>query len=179
LAPRIKLEERSASISDSGCGCQQRVAAPDGVTGSQTAASAMKLRQGIYQSGLKSFKAIDGTETSSLTVAARQALAAQAADPPGAGAKDDPSFSCDTCGSDCTRVRYHALTIAGFALCPPCYLEGRFPSTMYSGDFVRLEERAFKHSPTSSSTAGASTSGAAGSAIVTGGGLADADGGEG
>ncbi|KAK0566632.1 SWI/SNF and RSC complex subunit Ssr2 [Tilletia horrida] len=168
---RLRQATRDADVNNAS-------AAPTGVTGSQTTASAMELRQDIYQSGLKGFKAIDGTEASSLTVAARQALAAQAADPPGAGAEDGPSFSCDTCGSDCTRVRYHALTVADFALCPPCYLEGRFPSTMYSGDFVRLEERAFKHSATSSSTAGALTSGAAGSAIVTGGGLADADGGE-
>ncbi|KAE8219819.1 hypothetical protein CF319_g6556 [Tilletia indica] len=125
-----------------------------GVT-DKISSSASELRKDIYQSGLKGFKAIDGTEAASLTAAARQALAAQASAGPGAGAEDGPSFSCDTCGSDCTRVRYHALTVADFALCPPCYLEGRFPSTMYSGDFVRLEERAFKHGATSTSATAA------------------------
>ncbi|KAK0531665.1 SWI/SNF and RSC complex subunit Ssr2 [Tilletia horrida] len=137
--------------------------------GKAAASSALELRKDIYQSGLKGFKAIDGTEASSLTEAARQALAAQAAGAPGSGAEDGPSFSCDTCGSDCTRVRYHALTVADFALCPPCYLEGRFPSTMYSGDFVRLEERAFKHGATSSSASGALVGGADGSGLADGG----------
>jgi len=35
-------------------------------------------------------------------------------------------------------VRYHSLKVKGFELCQPCYLDGRFPSTMFSGDFVKL-----------------------------------------
>ncbi|KAL9939395.1 hypothetical protein V8E36_002208 [Tilletia maclaganii] len=147
------------------------------LTADKASASALELRKDIYQSGLKGFKAIDGTEASSLTEAAKQALAEQSAMPPGAGAEDGPTFTCDTCGSDCTRVRYHALTVADFALCPPCYLEGRFPSTMYSGDFVRLEERAFKHGATSSSTSGNLESGAAdGAGAGADGGEADGEG---
>ena len=48
------------------------------------------------------------------------------------------SYQCDTCGTDCTPARYHSLKVKDFELCPPCYLDGRFPSTMFSGDFVKL-----------------------------------------
>lgn len=48
------------------------------------------------------------------------------------------SYSCDTCGVDCTAIRYHSLKVKNFELCPPCYLDGRFPSNMFSGDFVKL-----------------------------------------
>ncbi|KAI9140863.1 SWIRM domain-containing protein [Paraphysoderma sedebokerense] len=48
-------------------------------------------------------------------------------------------FTCFTCGVDCTRSRYHSLKTPNFEVCPNCYVEGRFPSTMYSGDFLRLE----------------------------------------
>lgn len=54
-------------------------------------------------------------------------------------------FNCFTCGVDCTRVRYHSIKTKNFELCPNCYLEGRFPSTMSSGDFVKLEDSHFKH----------------------------------
>jgi len=47
-------------------------------------------------------------------------------------------YQCDTCGVDCTAERYHSLKQKNFELCPPCYLDGRFPSTMFSGDFVKL-----------------------------------------
>lgn len=35
-----------------------------------------------------------------------------------------------------------------YTLCPTCFVSGRFPSTMFSGDFVRLDEEVFKHSST-------------------------------
>jgi SWI/SNF related-matrix-associated actin-dependent regulator of chromatin subfamily C len=54
------------------------------------------------------------------------------------GAIPNVAYACDTCGTDCTPVRYHSLKVKGFELCPPCYLDGRFPSTMFSGDFVKL-----------------------------------------
>ncbi|CED83904.1 swi snf complex protein [Phaffia rhodozyma] len=58
------------------------------------------------------------------------------------------AYSCDTCGVDCTRVRYHSLKDAKYSVCPACYLSGRFPSTMFSGDFVRIDDAAFKHAST-------------------------------
>lgn len=48
------------------------------------------------------------------------------------------SYACDTCGADCTALRFHSLTRKNFELCPSCYADARFPSTMLSGDFVRL-----------------------------------------
>lgn len=54
--------------------------------------------------------------------------------------KIDEGFGCDVCGVDCTRVRYHHLTQRNFELCPACYAEGRFPSNMSTGDFVRLDQ---------------------------------------
>jgi SWI/SNF related-matrix-associated actin-dependent regulator of chromatin subfamily C len=48
------------------------------------------------------------------------------------------TYKCDTCGSDCTAIRYHSLKVKDFELCQSCYLDGRFPSTMFSGDFVKL-----------------------------------------
>ncbi|KAG0299572.1 hypothetical protein BGZ98_009926 [Dissophora globulifera] len=54
-------------------------------------------------------------------------------------------FNCFTCGTDCTKIRYHSVKTKNFELCPNCYQEGRFPSTMSSGDFVRLNTQHFKH----------------------------------
>ncbi|KAF8930298.1 hypothetical protein BGZ58_008332 [Dissophora ornata] len=53
-------------------------------------------------------------------------------------------FNCFTCGTDCTKVRYHSIKTKNFELCSNCYLEGRFPSTMSSGDFIRLNAQHFK-----------------------------------
>ncbi|ORZ40717.1 hypothetical protein BCR44DRAFT_1386026 [Catenaria anguillulae PL171] len=50
------------------------------------------------------------------------------------------SYHCHTCQADCTQVRYHNASSASptMHLCEPCYLDGRYPSTLFSGDFVRL-----------------------------------------
>ncbi|KAF9096848.1 hypothetical protein BGX23_010296 [Mortierella sp. AD031] len=54
-------------------------------------------------------------------------------------------FNCFTCGTDCTKMRYHSVKTKNFELCSNCYLEGRFPTTMSSGDFIRLNAQHFKH----------------------------------
>ena len=54
------------------------------------------------------------------------------------GITQSTSHSCNTCGVDCTSVRYYSLKVKNFSLCSPCYLDGRFPTTMFSGDFVKL-----------------------------------------
>jgi SWI/SNF related-matrix-associated actin-dependent regulator of chromatin subfamily C len=102
-----------------------------------------ELRRNVYQSTMKSSTPVDGPAASSLAAAADAAVRA------GAGAA--PSYSCDTCGTDCTRTRYHSVHApsrgpgaGGYVLCSSCYLEGRFPSSMYSGDFVRVDDTAFK-----------------------------------
>ena len=87
-----------------------------------------ELRTSIYQTTTKSSKELTPTE------AAAFAASVNAASAGGSGT----AYTCDTCGVDCTRERYHSLKQRDYELCPPCYLDGRFPSTMYSGDFVRL-----------------------------------------
>ncbi|KAG0205502.1 hypothetical protein BGX28_002938 [Mortierella sp. GBA30] len=54
-------------------------------------------------------------------------------------------FNCFTCGTDCTKIRYHNTKTKNLELCSNCYTEGRFPSTMTSGDFIRLNAQHFKH----------------------------------
>ena len=48
---------------------------------------------------------------------------------------------CHTCGTTTTPVRYSSLNKSRgeFAVCPVCYSEGRFPSTLHSGDFIKLD----------------------------------------
>ncbi|KAJ9118655.1 hypothetical protein QFC22_003875 [Naganishia vaughanmartiniae] len=67
------------------------------------------------------------------------------------------SYACDTCGTDCSRVRYHSLKDGNYTLCVACYTSGRFPSTMHSGGFVRMDEEAFKHALGTANGAGGAT----------------------
>lgn len=87
-----------------------------------------ELRTSIYQTTTKSSKELTPTEAAALAASVNAASAG------GSGT----AYTCDTCGVDCTRERYHSLKQRDYELCPPCYLDGRFPSTMFSGDFVRL-----------------------------------------
>ncbi|KAF9191828.1 hypothetical protein BGZ49_003496 [Haplosporangium sp. Z 27] len=50
-------------------------------------------------------------------------------------------FNCFTCGADCSKSRYHSIKTKNFELCANCYTEGRFPSTMSSGDFIRFQSQ--------------------------------------
>lgn len=102
----------------------------------------LELRKTVYQTSLKVSRPID-EDTASTLVAAADGEISQA----GQGT----AYSCDTCGADCTRTRYQSIRVpargshsGGFAVCPSCYLEGRFPSNMYSGDFVRIDDGPFK-----------------------------------
>ncbi len=106
----------------------------------------LELRKTIFQSTMKGSKPIDLAEANS--------LAAQADAEVAGGAGGAPRFTCDTCGSDCTRVRYHSIKAKKLLAVPSCYLEGRFPSSMYSGDFVRMEDSVLKQ--TGGVTGGAS-----------------------
>ena len=109
---------------------KETAAAAAGVNGAPKPAAAssasLELRQNIYQTTAKASREISASEANTLANGAAQSGARGA------------SFSCDTCGVDCTAVRYHSLKQTNFELCPPCYLDGRFPSTMFSGDFVKL-----------------------------------------
>jgi len=87
-----------------------------------------ELRTSIYQTTTKSSKELTPTDAAALSALVNAASAG------GSGT----AYTCDTCGADCTRERYHSLKQRDYELCPPCYQGGHFPSTMYSGDFVRL-----------------------------------------
>ncbi|RKP12985.1 SWIRM domain-containing protein, partial [Piptocephalis cylindrospora] len=48
-------------------------------------------------------------------------------------------YHCHTCGVECSRVRYHNLKHRGVSLCPSCYVDGRFPFSFSSADFLRVQ----------------------------------------
>ncbi|KAJ3256216.1 hypothetical protein HK103_005675 [Boothiomyces macroporosus] len=54
-------------------------------------------------------------------------------------------FTCGTCGVDCSNSRYHCTKQSNFDICGNCYLEGRFPSTLYSGDFLKMQDQVLHH----------------------------------
>ncbi|KAJ7269952.1 SWI/SNF complex protein [Mycena rebaudengoi] len=93
--------------------------------------ASLELRSNIYQTSNKSSRPIDSTEAETLANDPRDGSAAGTSRASGA-------YTCDTCGADCTPLRYHSLKEKKFEICAPCYLDGRFPSTMFSGDFVKL-----------------------------------------
>lgn len=98
--------------------------------------ASLELRKSIFQSTLKGSRPVDFAEAGSLAALAAKELDAQQ--------DKKPAYACDTCGVDCTPSRYQSVRVKEFAVCPPCYLEGRFPTSMYSGDFVLLDQSAYK-----------------------------------
>ncbi|KAH7903567.1 SWIRM domain-containing protein [Hygrophoropsis aurantiaca] len=90
--------------------------------------ASLALRSSIYQTTSKSSRPLSPASASALLHAHTHTHSA----------RGNMSYQCDTCGTDCTAARYHSLKVRDFELCSACYLDGRFPSTMFSGDFVRL-----------------------------------------
>uniref|UniRef100_A0A8H8CJR8 SWIRM-domain-containing protein n=1 Tax=Psilocybe cubensis TaxID=181762 RepID=A0A8H8CJR8_PSICU len=102
-------------------------------TASSTPAS-LELRNSIYQTTAKASRPIGAAEASSLANGASAPVKANGTGLP----SGNVAHTCDTCGADCSQVRYHSLKDKKLEICAPCYLDGRFPSTMFSGDFVKL-----------------------------------------
>lgn len=48
-------------------------------------------------------------------------------------------FHCSSCSVDCSAVSYRSLKAKNYQVCIDCFLEGRFPATFSSGDFLRVE----------------------------------------
>ena len=96
--------------------------------------ASLELRSNIYQTTSKASRQVTEAEASTLANGAASGVVN------GSSGRSiaTVTYKCDTCGSDCTAVRYHSLKVKDFELCQPCYLDGRFPSTMFSGDFVKL-----------------------------------------
>ncbi|KAI0792381.1 SWIRM-domain-containing protein [Abortiporus biennis] len=95
--------------------------------------ASLELRSSIYQTTAKASRQVTPADATTLANGATQANGVM-------GRPQDAKYQCDTCGVDCTPVRYHSLKVKDFELCPPCYLDGRFPSSMFSGDFVKLTQ---------------------------------------
>ncbi|KAI8066682.1 hypothetical protein BC940DRAFT_368015 [Gongronella butleri] len=49
------------------------------------------------------------------------------------------AMSCFTCGVDCSDTYYHCLKSRNMDICPLCYHQGRFPSTLYNADYLKIE----------------------------------------
>ncbi|KIR51618.1 hypothetical protein I315_05841 [Cryptococcus gattii Ru294] len=98
--------------------------------------SNLDLRKTIYHSTSRTTKPVSAEDATK--------LASANGDVP-----KSKTYVCETCGTDCTTTRYHSLKDGEYTICPSCFVSGRFPSTMYSGDFVRLDEEAFKHASAS------------------------------
>jgi SWI/SNF related-matrix-associated actin-dependent regulator of chromatin subfamily C len=111
-----------------------------GVNGTQRPATvpatpaSFELRSSIYQTTAKASRPVNAAEAESLADGTAINGATRAA--------SSGLHTCDTCGGDCTAVRYHSLKDKKLEICASCYLDGRFPSTMFSGDFVKLTSAA-------------------------------------
>jgi SWI/SNF related-matrix-associated actin-dependent regulator of chromatin subfamily C len=53
-------------------------------------------------------------------------------------------LACNTCGVQCAGAHYHNTKTKDLDLCPSCFLEGRFASTMSSSDFIKMTSQASK-----------------------------------
>lgn len=91
--------------------------------------ASLELRSSIYQTTAKSSRPINPAEAAKLT---------NDSTVNGTSNFVPTAHSCDTCGADCTSERYHSLKDKKLEICVPCYSNGRFPSTMFSGEFVKL-----------------------------------------
>lgn len=114
----------------------------------------LSIRKDVYQSGPdgKAVKAISETDGVQAALDALTKPSTNGADTAQSGVdqamasgSEPLRYSCDTCGVECTDVRYHTIRRSrssddsnGFDICQNCYSEGRFPSNLFSGDFVRL-----------------------------------------
>jgi len=60
-------------------------------------------------------------------------------------AQDEPDIHCKTCGVRVQHTRYRTVRqVDPFDLCANCFLEGRFPSDMSSGEFVKMDMAVFR-----------------------------------
>lgn len=53
-------------------------------------------------------------------------------------AKEPIEYHCDSCGTDCSQLRFHCATKADIDLCALCYYNERYSSTMKHRDFIQM-----------------------------------------
>jgi len=88
--------------------------------------ASLQLRSSIYQTTSKASRAISASDAATLAGGSSPVIKSH-------------THTCDTCGADCSLVRYHCLrNERKLEICAPCYLDGRFTSSLFSGDFVKL-----------------------------------------
>jgi len=85
----------------------------------------LQLRSSIYQTTSKASRALSASDAAALAGSSSPTIKSH-------------THTCDTCGADCSLVRYHCLKDKKLEICAPCYLDGRFTSKLFSGDFVKL-----------------------------------------
>ncbi|EOR04766.1 hypothetical protein E3P89_01822 [Wallemia ichthyophaga] len=96
----------------------------------------VELRKGIYNTS--SYKA---TEDPDETAKTANKFKTQNDD----GVSGEVRYFCDVTGTECTQERYHSIKNPDYVLCPQAYLDGRFPTSMFSGDFIRITNHKYKH----------------------------------
>lgn len=47
-------------------------------------------------------------------------------------------YHCDSCGTDCSDLRFHCATKADMDLCAACYQNGRYTTDLKHGDFIEM-----------------------------------------
>ena len=52
--------------------------------------------------------------------------------------RDPIEYHCDSCGIDCSVLRFHCATKADVDLCAGCYQAGKYSSTMQPRDFIQM-----------------------------------------
>jgi SWI/SNF related-matrix-associated actin-dependent regulator of chromatin subfamily C len=126
---------------------QQQAAAQSSSSSSRPTTANLPLRTSIYSTSAdgKSAQAVSETQAAQLVTKANGDTSMQDGDENGEGI----SYTCDTCGTDCSTCRYHSRRRTSkpdggetrYDICPNCYTEGRFPSNLFSGDFLRIDNR--------------------------------------
>lgn len=49
-------------------------------------------------------------------------------------------FNCTSCGEDCTEIRYQNLKYKDVYVCIDCFLNGKFTSATWKGEFLRVDK---------------------------------------
>lgn len=52
--------------------------------------------------------------------------------------KEPIEYHCDSCGVDCSKLRFHCATKADVDLCASCYQNGRYDASMKHRDFIQM-----------------------------------------
>ncbi|KAJ1679916.1 SWI/SNF and RSC complex subunit Ssr2, partial [Spiromyces aspiralis] len=133
--PASSLPNGTAASSASKQQQQQQQQQPAKAVGSSalspTPSAQLALRKDIFDSSAGSTIKNEAEKPASATAEAQDKSASLL---------PKKEYFCFTCGANCTKVRYHCLKASrqNLNICPSCYLNGRFPGTLSSTDFVKV-----------------------------------------